>query len=122
MFWRQDNDRAYVVYEQGGLSGSFQAFTGAWSEGDPEYSCAATPPPGKIQPKRGFGAVWCQLGGPGAAIGWGLAEEVGFGPGNGDPLVQDFQRGFIFRDSDGTSTGQAYVFINDTSKFVRASY
>ncbi len=122
MFWRQDNDRAYVVYEQGSLSGSYQAFTGAWSEGDPEFSCAASPPPGKVQPKRGFGAVWCQLGGASAAVGWGLAEEAGFGPGNGDPIVQDFERGFIFRDSDGTSTGKAYVFFLETSKFVRTPY
>lgn len=122
MFWRQDNDTAYVIYEQGSQLGSYQAFTGAWSEGDPEYSCVASPPSGKIQPKRGFGAVWCQLGGPSAAIGWGLAEEAGFGPGNGDPIVQDFERGFIFRDSDGTSTGQAYVFFGETSKFVRTPY
>jgi serine/threonine-protein kinase len=122
MFWRQDNDGAYVVYEQGDLSGSYQAFTGAWSEGDPEYSCAASPPPGKVQPKRGFGAVWCQLGGPSAPIGWALAEEVGFGPGNGDPIVQDFERGVILRDSDGTSKGQAYVFFGETATFVRASY
>lgn len=122
MFWRQDNDSAYVVYEQGSLSGSYQVFTGMWSEGDPEYSCVASPPPGKIQPKRGFGATWCQLGGPSAAIGWGLAEEVGFGPGNGDPLVQDFEQGSIFRDSDGTSTGRAYVFFHDTATFVRRAY
>jgi serine/threonine-protein kinase len=122
MFWREDNDRAYVVYEQGGLSGRYQAFTGMWSEGDPEYSCVASPPAGKIQPKRGFGAVWCQVGGPSAAIGWGLREEAGFGPGNGDPIVQDFERGFIFRDSDGTSTGQAYVFFGDTMTFIREPY
>jgi serine/threonine protein kinase len=122
MFWRQDSDRAYVVYEQGGPSGTYQAFTGAWFEGDPEYSCAASPPPGKVQPKRGFGAVWCQLGGPSATIGWALAEEAGFGPGNGDPIVQDFERGLIFRDSDGTSTGQAYVFFSETATFVRTYY
>jgi hypothetical protein len=121
MFWRSDNDRAYAVYEKGPQNGTFQAYTGMWSEGDPEYSCSASPPPGKIQPKRGFGAVWCALGGPSASIGWGLGEEVGFGPGNGDPLVQDFERGTIFRDSDGRSTGRAYVFFADGS-FVRQGY
>jgi serine/threonine protein kinase len=122
MFWRQDNDYAYVVYEKGGLSGTYQAFVGLWSEGDPEYSCAASPPPGRVQPKRGFGAAWCQLGGPGAAIGWGLGEEAGFYPGFGDPLVQDFERGFIFRDSDGTTKGMAYVFFSNTGTFVRVHY
>jgi hypothetical protein len=121
MFWRADNDRAYVVYEQGAKNGTFQSFAGMWVEGDPEYSCAASPPPGKVQPKRGFGAVWCTLGGASAPIGWGLGEERGFGPGNGDPLVQDFERGSIFRDSDGTNQGKAYVLFNDGS-FKRLSY
>ena len=122
MFWRQDTDYAYVVYEQGGQAGTYQTFTGMWSEGDPEYSCAAAPPPGQVQPKRGFGAVWCVLGGPSAAIGWGLSEEAGFGPGNGEPLVQDFEHGFIFRDSDGTTKGLAYVFFGDELTFFRVAY
>jgi serine/threonine protein kinase len=122
MFWRQDNDYAYVVYEDGSSEGSYEAFTGVWSEGDPEYSCAASPPPGKVQPKRGFGAVWCDLGAENAAIGWGLEEEAGFGPGYGDPLVQQFDRGFIFRDSDGTNKGLAYVFFRPSKTFVRESY
>jgi hypothetical protein len=111
-----------VVYEVGAQLGTYQAFTGMWSEGEPEYSCAASPPANRVQPKRGFGAVWCDLGGPGAAIGWGLAEEAGFGPGNGDPVVQDFEHGFIFRDSDGTTNGMAYVFFGDSLEFTRTSY
>jgi predicted Ser/Thr protein kinase len=122
MFWREDNDHVYVVYEQGGLSGTYQFFVDLWSEGDPEYSCVAYPPPGRLQPKRGFGAAWCQLGGSSAAIGWALAEEAGFGAGYGDPVVQDFERGMIFRDSDGTTQGLAYVFIATDSSFVRAPY
>jgi serine/threonine protein kinase len=122
MFWRQDNDYAYVVYEKGASSGRYQAFTDLWTEGDPEYSCVASPPPGKVQPKRGFGAVWCDLGGASAAIGWGLKEEAGFGPGYGDPMVHQFQRGFIFRDSDGTTKGLAYVFFRSSKTFVRVGY
>ena len=122
MFWRQDNDHAYVVYEKGAKSGTYQGFTGMWSAGDPDYSCAASPPPGKVQPKRGFGAVWCDLGGPNAVIGWGLQEEAGFGPGYGDPLVHQFERGFIFRDSDGTTKGLAYVFFRSSKTFARVSY
>jgi hypothetical protein len=121
MFWRQDNDYAYVVYEQGGLAGTHKRYSDMWSEGDPDYSCAASPPPGLVQPVRGFGAVWCFLGAASAPIGWGLAEEVGQGPGNGDPLVQDFDHGMILRDSDGTNTGRAYVFFGNGT-FVRVSY
>jgi len=122
MFWRQDNDYAYVVYEKGASTGSYQAFTDLWSEGDPDYACTASPPPGKVQPKRGFGVIWCNLGGASAAIGWGLQEEAGFGPGYGDPLVQQFQRGFIFRDSDGKTQGLAYVFFRSSGTFVRVGY
>ncbi|MFC2023524.1 hypothetical protein ACFLT5_02170, partial [Chloroflexota bacterium] len=123
MFWRQDNDRAYVVYEQGPQNGTQKSFTGMWSAGDPEYSCAAPPPPvGHVQPVRGFGAVWCALGAENAAIGWGKGDEAGFWPGYGDPLVQDFQHGMIFRDSDGTTHGLAYVFFFDDNTFVRVAY
>lgn len=121
MFWRQDNDYAYVVYEKGGLAGTYQSFVDMWSEGDPDFSCSASPPPGLVQPRRGFGAVWCSLGGPSAAIGWGLGEEVGFGSGYGDPMVQDFEKGMIFRDSDGKASGKAYVFFSDGT-FVRTAY
>jgi serine/threonine protein kinase len=121
MFWRQDNDWAYVVYEQGGRSGTFQDFTKMWSEGDPPYSCPASPPPGRVQPERGFGAVWCSLGAANAPIGWGLGEEAGFWAGKGDPMVQDFEQGLILRDSDGTTTGRAYVLFGDGT-FVRVNY
>jgi hypothetical protein len=122
MFWRQDADMIYVVYEKGGLAGRYQAFLDTWSEGDPLYSCQATPPAGRFQPVRGIGAVWCQLGGPDGAIGWALGEEGGKGPGNGDPMVQDFERGVIFRDSDGTTHGLAYVLFGDAGTFVREAY
>jgi hypothetical protein len=121
MFWRADNDYAYVVYESGSRAGTYQAFTDLWSEGDPPYSCTASPPPGLVQPMRGFGAVWCLLGAESAPIGWALAEEGGFGPGRGDPLVQEFEKGFVFRDSDGTSRGLAYLFLLDGT-FVRVPY
>jgi hypothetical protein len=66
--------------------------------------------------------VWCNLGGASAPIGWGLGDEVGFWPGNGDPLVQDFEHGVIFRDSDGTTQGLAYVLFRNTGQFLRVSY
>jgi hypothetical protein len=122
MFWRLDSDVIYVVYEQGALSGTYRAFADMWQEGDPAYSCQATPPSSREQPVRGFGAVWCQLGGPDAAIGWGLGPEAGFGPGSGDPLVQDFEGGVILRDSDGTANGLAYVLISSSGRAVRERY
>lgn len=122
MFWRQDNRYIYVVYEKGALAGTYQLFLDEWEEGDPEYSCAATPPADRLQPKRGFGVVWCQLGGAEAAIGWALEEEAGYWAGNGDPLVHDFGSGAIFRDSAGTVSGMAYAFFSNTSTFVHEAY
>jgi predicted Ser/Thr protein kinase len=122
MFWRQDNDYAYAVLEKGPQAGTYQSFSHMWSEGDPQYSCAASPPAGRVQPIRGFGAVWCDLGGPSAAIGWGLGDEQGFYPGYGDPTVQDFENGMIFRDSDGGTTGKAYVFFSSSGTFKRVNY
>ena len=122
MFWRDDNRHFYVVYEQGAPSGTFQVFLDEWEEGDPEYSCAGTPPVDRVQPKRGFGVVWCNLGGPAAAIGWGLEEEAGFWAGKGDPLVHDFGSGVIFRDSTGTVNGMAYVLLSNTGTFVHEVY
>ena len=122
MFWRDDNLHVYVVYEQGAPSGTYQVFLDEWEEGDPEYSCAGTPPADRVQPKRGFGVVWCNLGGPAAAIGWGLEEEAGFWAGKGDPLVHDFGSGVIFRDSAGTVSGMAYVLFSNTGTFVHVTY
>jgi hypothetical protein len=123
MLWRADNLQIYVVYEKGTLDGIYRMFLDTWKEGDPRYSCEATPPAGRVQPWRGFGKVWCELGGSSSAvIGWGLAPEKGFTPGNGDPLVQDFEAGTIFRDSAGTANHRVYVFFADTNSFVHIGY
>jgi len=123
MLWRGDTRTIYVVYEGGTLDGIFYAFADEWEEGDPEYSCEATPPAGRVRPKRGFGKVWCELGGPSsAAIGWALEEEKGYSEGNGDPMAQDFQEGTLFRDSIGTTNRTVYVFFTATGRFVHEGY
>jgi hypothetical protein len=123
MYWRADQRHIYVVYVQGPLEGTRQVYLDEWEEGDPDYSCAAPPPPPeREQPKRGFGLVWCKLGGADAEIGWALEEELGFFEGQGDPLAQDFDSGVIFRDSLGTVNGKAYVFFSGTGAFVHVSY
>ncbi len=122
MFWRGDTRVIYVVYEKGSFSGAYQVFLDTWQEGDPVLSCQATTPPGRVQPVRGFGQVWCELGDGSAAIGWALGPEQGFGPGNGDPLIQDFEDGVIFRDSAGTVSHKVYVFFAGTDSFVHIGY
>jgi len=123
MLWRADTRKIYVVYEGGTLDGIFYAFDDTWEESDPVYSCAGEPPAGRVKPWRGFGKVWCELGGPSsAAIGWALDEEQGFSEGNGDPMVQDFEDGVIFRDSVGTANRETYVFFTATGRFVHEQY
>ncbi|MGC9335261.1 MAG: hypothetical protein ACP5JJ_13995, partial [Anaerolineae bacterium] len=123
MLWRADTRQIYLVYEGGTLDGIFYVFADTWQEGDPIYSCEGEPPVGRVKPWRGFGKIWCQLGGPSsAAIGWALEQEKGFSEGNGDPMVQDFEEGVIFRDSIGAANSKVYIFFTTTGRFVHEGY
>ena len=85
------------------------------------YPCDDSPPQGLWPPERGFRVAWCYLCDRVARIGWGLAGERGFGPGYGDPLVQGFDGGLIFRDSEGKTQRQVYILFADGT-FVRVGY
>lgn len=86
----------------------------AW---DPGTSCDPdeAPGPGLSQPIRGFGGVWCFLDDVQAQIGFATAGETGVS-GN---LLQEFEHGFILRDSRGL----VYMMFRDdnenTGSFVR---
>jgi hypothetical protein len=125
MFWRKDLDVIYVVYDGNGAS------SGQWAYYGPEYSanvdedsilvgCPELAPSGLVKPHLGFGNVWCSLGGTDADIGWALDQEYGFSPSLRLVWVQDFQRGTIFQDSDGTMRNLTYILFS-TGKFVRTS-
>jgi hypothetical protein len=118
MFYLSDRPpQIIVVYD---TFGDWQILNADWWEGEPEYSCQVSVPDGLRQPRRGFGDVWCnQLGGADARIGWALDDEHGF---DNFDLVQDFDDGIIFRDSDGHSKGLAYVLFEDNWAFVREPY
>ena len=51
MLWRADTLTIYMLYEEGPLKGTYRTVIDTWREGDPVYSCAATPPPGRVQPR-----------------------------------------------------------------------
>jgi serine/threonine protein kinase len=101
MFWRQDNGRIYVIYNNGGWA----SFADTWSEGrDPEYSCGSpqqTPP----TPKRGFGKVWCTQTGVQQAIGNATGNEWGE-----ESSLQAFSNGLIWQNSTGR-----YILFNNGS-------
>ena len=95
MLWRIDTGKIYVLSLEGAEGGSWQEYNDPWEEGkypsdiDPDI----IPPPGLVQPKRGFGLLWReQLGGPKSDIGWALMEEEGL-----CAVVQPFEKGFMFR-------------------------
>jgi hypothetical protein len=100
MFWREDIREIYVVYTSG-----WSNYPDTWQDGQDEYSCPETGAPSQSPPTpmRGFGKLWCELGGPNAAIGWALAEEKGYVMqirvfSNGDMEVLDPDgRAFILR-------------------------
>jgi len=88
MYWREDRLLIYVFYNDG----RWQEFEDTWQSPQPD-SQGYTPPPGLMEPIRGFGKVWReQLEGPEAAIGWATEHEIG-----GDTLIEDFERGVILK-------------------------
>jgi len=95
MLWRIDTRKIYVLSLAGANRGHWQEYDDPWEEGkyptdiDPDIE----PPPGRWQPKRGFGLIWRErLGGPESDIGWALMEEEGL-----CAVVQPFEKGFMFR-------------------------
>ncbi len=74
MIWREWDHTIFVLYEDG----VWHSFSDQWDEGMPELSCQASPPDGRLQPKRGFGLVWCAERGVAEGLGWALDEERGY--------------------------------------------
>jgi hypothetical protein len=94
MLWRIDTKKIYVFYTESTNGGSWQEYDDLWAEEKyPDIDPDIIPPPGLVQPKRGFGLVWReQLGGPKSDIGWALMEEEGL-----CAVIQPFEKGFMVR-------------------------
>jgi hypothetical protein len=98
MFWREDTDKVYVLYNSGGWA----RFDDVWLEGDAEFACGtqeSTPPP-----KRGFGRIWCDHNS--VHNGLGNARDVERGAAG---ATQDFERGTILV----APNGRTYVLYSD---------
>jgi hypothetical protein len=121
MFWSKVGNFYLVII--GDDSGTWHFFPGddsPWQEGMPEKSCDIPTKPGYIHPIRGFGGLWCVHDDIRAQIGWGLSKERGFE--DGIDLIQGFDGGIIFRDSDGLTRGLAYVLFNDQGTYTREPF
>ena len=98
MFWRQDNDQIYVLYNGDGWG----VYPNPWHDGDPHETCSSGSP---VTAVRGFGKVWCTVTAVRTGLGNAMSDEYGY---NG--TVQDFARGLILR----VDSGQTYaVYTGD---------
>lgn len=91
MFWRGDVRQIYVLWGDGG----YMAVADAWT-GPEEYACQAPAPAGMVQPKRGFGLVWCTYPEVRGRLGWGLEPERGY-----RAVLQPFERGLAWHNDRG---------------------
>lgn len=101
-FWRSDTDQVYIVFDR--QKNGVELYGGWWIlhgipwDGSHPDGTGLNPPPGKVEPKRGFGWVWRNfLGGASGPLGWALDKEYGF---DDLALTQRFERGLVFRGSD----------------------
>jgi hypothetical protein len=102
MFWQEDRDIIHIVYD----SGTFQIEPDEYVEGGPEYDCpeVGPPPASLVMPKRGFGWQWCNTAGVRDALGWALAEEMGY-----EAVEQEFERGHVFQNR----TKHLFIYYDD---------
>jgi DNA-binding beta-propeller fold protein YncE len=91
MFWTQEGDRVYVLFEDEGWA----VYPNKWFVGQPEEDPTIVPPEGKLQPRLGFGATWRDELGVRDRLGWALQEERSY-----IGKVQHFQHGVMLQ-ADG---------------------
>lgn len=116
MFGNYDEHKVYVTFgSQRGAwkgTGNWIAYNDSSSVGNGTLACDQRV---SYQPTDWFGTIWCKPG-VGERLG-GYVREVqdweSMTDNAGIYRIQKFERGFIFRDSDGWTHGLAYVFFNN---------
>jgi hypothetical protein len=78
MIWVAEEDRIYVLYDDAIFSPKWSNFVDDWNPGDPIDDPTIQPPPGFLQPQRGFGLVWREQPQVRDRLGWALAPEAGY--------------------------------------------
>jgi hypothetical protein len=93
LWWRNDTDQVYVLSQQGEV---WQETPAAWRwDGSDPNGVGLSPPPGLLEPVRGFGYLWRNyLGGADGQLGWATQEERGF-----CATIQHFESGLMFRSN-----------------------
>lgn len=123
MLWRSDSMDVYILYRQGATNssaGSWELWYLDW-DGSNQGGIGLSPPPGRVEPVRGFGWVWREhLDGPDGLLGWALEQEKGF-----CARVQTFESGIIVGSTpDPSCNGQQPGDASDPSlvPFICALY
>jgi serine/threonine protein kinase len=93
MFWRQDNEKIYVLYG----NGTWARYDDIWTDSLPEFSCGT--PESPPTPKRGFGMTWCTYDAVRSGLGNATTGEWG-----DTQIIQDFEGGSMFIHSGQTYT------------------
>jgi hypothetical protein len=98
MFWREpiDDAQALVLFN----NGTWRIFSHTpYVEGSPEFPCADADTPAQCPPtpKRGFGAMWCDIPEIRNGLGNALDCERGY-----EGTLQQFERGFALQSDTGT--------------------
>lgn len=89
----------YAVYN----NGTYQRFNDTFVEGVDPASAGAQPPPGLLEPVRGFGKVWRDYAAVRDTLGWATGGEIG-----GSAQVLAFERGEMISVAQA---GQTYILI-----------
>lgn len=122
LFWRSDTDDVYVVYDRQKANAT-ELWEGKWTT-DPTWDWAAagepdpdgiglSPPPGLVEPKRGFGWLWRTfLGREDGPLGWALDKERGF---ENTGQIQNFENGIMFKGA----SSKIHVLLFDGRFFAR---
>ncbi len=119
LFWRSDLDQLYVVYDRDKGTGAILA-QGNWQT-DPTWKwdgsypdgIGLTPPPGFVEPIRGFGWAWRNfLNSENGPLGWALDKEYGF---DNTGQAQNFEQGIMFKGS----SPRIYVLLHNGQFYAR---
>lgn len=77
MIWVQTEARIYVFFDDGKRP-AWAIYADEFKDGMPETDAALSPPPGLLQPIRGFGLVWRSNTEVRDRLGWAVNSEAGF--------------------------------------------
>jgi hypothetical protein len=77
MIWVGEENHIFVLFEDGN-SPQWNAYQDEWSPGMLESDPTLSPPPGLMQPVRGFGFVWREQPGVKDRLGWATNQETAY--------------------------------------------